>query len=87
MGSITVKPWPKLLREVAKANPPLRVRAKREFQNGFVIVPKGAIGIVRAGRAGWHLLDFVGDRCACCGVQPRVSKLNPNDLELIEEGE
>lgn len=47
-----------------------RVRARRQLETGQVIVPGGALGIVRYKKPGTTTIAF--DACLHCGVQPIV---------------
>lgn len=59
----------------------LRVEIIRELSNGFYKAPAGTKFVIREARAGLRLLS---ERCACCGVQVYISKVDPRDVRLID---
>jgi hypothetical protein len=72
--------WPKLKRDYAG----LRVRLLREIQNGYIIMPAGAVLEV----GGWYGgLELTGPRCACCGMRPFMRKVPIADVELLPSEE
>ncbi|MBP6056815.1 MAG: hypothetical protein KA524_00050 [Nitrosomonas sp.] len=55
----------------------------REAENGFFIIPKGTKGVITSqSNTG---LVFVGDKCCCCGVQTRISRLPYHAVQLNTE--
>ena len=74
--------WPKRLSDIPRDG--LRVQLRREVRTALGSFPRGYEGRVTTSHNGWHLLGFEGKPCDCCGVRPRVSRLSPHDLELID---
>lgn len=78
--ALKVVPHPKLKRDYCDR----RVRTTRELRNGFVVIPKGAVGRVESYSRG---ATVVFDACACCGMKPRISRIEPADIEFVEGAE
>lgn len=72
--------WPARLSDVNG----LRVRLAREANNAQVSIPPGYEGAIRASSAGWHLLEFRGDACKCCGVKPIISRMSRSAFVVIQ---
>jgi hypothetical protein len=73
------KGWPLRLRDVDG----LRVRLRRQAGNGMMLIPAGAVGTLETAGNGWHLLQFRGDHCKCCGVAPRITRMSWRDFDPI----
>lgn len=55
----------------------------RPIQNASLILPKGmTVRVTYAGRAG---VEIESDACPFCGVRVIVTKVRPEDLEIIRE--
>jgi hypothetical protein len=73
-----VVPHPKLKRDYKGK----RVRTLKELQNGWGIIPAGAIATIDyQGPKGSSLTI---DPCNCCGVKAVISGIQSGDIEFIE---
>jgi hypothetical protein len=70
--------WPRLKREWRG----LRVKSRRSFETGVLVIPAGSIGTVTDGGP---IMRVTFDRCQCCGVQAKVARIASADFELIGE--
>lgn len=73
--------WPPRLRDCRG----LKVRTRRQIDTMQVSIPAGAPGVIETSGNGWHLLQFKGDPCSCCGVAPRFSRASWTDFEVIRD--
>ena len=64
----------------------LRVRFRREAQNGSQVIPAGIEGVVEYAPSRWDRLPVRGKACECCGMQARIN-LDWTALEPIVEGD
>ncbi len=80
---ITPKPWPSRLRDVQTAGR-LKAVTRRKISNSAGEVPAGTIGHVEAGSS-WNRLEFIAEECRCCGAKFHLTRLNRDDVELIED--
>lgn len=71
--------WPKLLRDTNG----MRVRLCRDAQNGWIVIPAGTEGVLRSSCNGWHLLEFIADKCEHCKCQPKITRMSWRDFEPI----
>lgn len=58
-----------------------RVRSLVPLNTSQVVVPAGTEFTVEGKFNG---LDILGDACSHCGVQVRISRVNPSKLELVD---
>lgn len=70
--------WPRLVRDLEG----LTVRTLRPVSNAHFTLPTGAIGTI-VDATGWYRMTFRGEACACCGVQPRITKMSKYDLTPV----
>lgn len=59
-----------------------RVRSRHALKNGRHTLPKGTVYTIRRKFNGFELTSAA---CPCCGVQHHITRVNPYDLELVEE--
>ena len=57
-----------------------RVELVRPIENGNCRLPQGYVGQITGQTS--RGLDFRGDPCKCCNVQPRVTRLSYFDVRL-----
>ena len=64
-----------------------RVILKRPIKNGLGEMPEGTVGIVNnvRGYVKDGKIEFLADKCSCCGFQWFVGGLRYTDLELLIE--
>ena len=74
----TVVPHPKLKRDYRGR----MVRLTRDIANGFGKLPAGAVGVIEHQSPKGS--EFLGQPCAHCGLQMRVSRLTVDDIEFVE---
>lgn len=75
---LTVVPHPKLKRDYKGK----RVRTLNELENGWGIIPAGALAMINyQGPKGSSLTI---DPCGCCGVKAIISGVQSSDIEFIE---
>jgi len=60
----------------------VRVRSLRDMQNGWAALPAGTQFTIEEKHRGFSLR---ADACECCGLQARISKVQPFDLEILED--
>lgn len=60
------------------------VKLKQETRNGWATLPAGTQGTIRAVKGSRSGLEFISDKCPCCGVQVTISKMRPEHFELLQ---
>lgn len=58
-----------------------RVITLRDIVNRTGVLAKGSLAIIERKRGGFNLIV---DKCSCCGIQWRVTKVGPDAVELLE---
>jgi len=58
-----------------------KVRTLYELRNGYTVIPEGTVLTITRKSSGFTL---EGEPCEHCGVQVRISKVEPYSVELIE---
>jgi hypothetical protein len=58
-----------------------KVALTRPAKNWMAGLPAGATGTVKKGGRG---LDFTSDPCSCCGVTVSISRMRPEDFEILQ---
>ena len=59
-----------------------KVRVNRELRNGMMVIPEGAIATIDDKHGGFSLTS---DPCPHCGVRISISKVPPQDIDLLPE--
>lgn len=59
----------------------VKLRTKRELSNGNMVIPRGTVVEVDGKCGGFSLRT---ERCPCCGVRIRISRVPPNDVEVVK---
>lgn len=63
----------------------LSVRLLRPARNGYALLPAGTTGEIEGySRCG---IVFVSEKCECCGVQIRISRMRRGDFEILTPSE
>ena len=57
-----------------------KVRTLSEIQNGYVVIPKGAICKITRKFGGF---DLTNEPCGACGMRARISRVSYRDVELV----
>jgi len=60
-----------------------KVKTTRVLTNGWCIIPLGTVCTVTGKFGG---LDFVSDPCPQCGVRVNISRVSPEDVDLVDQG-
>lgn len=58
----------------------VKVRTLGTLANATVTIPRGTVLTVRGKFNGFELL---GDKCNCCGVQIRITRVSYRDVEVV----
>lgn len=79
MTEYKVIPHPKLKRDYKGKT----IRTTEIIGNGYAKFPIGSIAIIEVQSPKGSSLLF--NKCECCGIQLRISRVGMNDFEFIEE--
>ena len=60
----------------------LKVRTLKELRNGLCTIAAGTVCTITQKRGGFSLET---ERCPCCGVKVDISRVPPEDVDLIAE--
>ncbi len=59
----------------------LKVKSLKPLKNGWASLPEGKIFTVSSWSRG---LSMRSDPCECCGIRLSISRVSPNDVELLD---
>jgi hypothetical protein len=59
----------------------VKVRSLRALRNGWAEMPAGTIFTITRKFSGF---DLESDPCEHCGIKMRISRVQPQDLELVD---
>lgn len=59
----------------------LKVKSLKPLKNGWASLPEGKVFTVGSWSRG---LSMRSDPCECCGVRLSISRVSPNDVELLD---
>lgn len=62
-----------------------RVVLTRDVGNGYCVTPAGYAGRITHQYPGG--LEFEGDKCECCGVQPRIRLTGYHKVRVVDAAE
>ncbi|EHW1978079.1 TPA_asm: hypothetical protein GBZ53_06710 [Salmonella enterica subsp. enterica] len=60
------------------------VKLIHETRNSLATLPAGTTGKIRVGYKSRNGLTFISNPCECCGVQLHITRMRPEDFELLE---